>query len=403
MGRLSSAWSALVGSKKGEEFGIEPGDAQKWAHLFSSSSAAGVRVSEKTVFEMTTSWRCIRLISETISTLPLDLLRKTDSGTEKAKDHRLYRLLHSQPNPYNTSVEWVEGMVVSLCVYGQAYNAIERFGGEVRAIMPVHKQDVKAVKENGRPVYYHSDGGVQIPKNARDICPIKGFGAPASIEGLPPYQIHSNSIGLTMAAESYGANFFSSGGAPSGIFSGEKWPSAEDVSFFDKLFKSRGNRPLFIGGDYKYQSIDAENQSAQFMELREFQVREIANIWGVPSDRVLSKGGDTYNNTEQRNLQFLQTTLLPYIRRIEKSLEMWLLNDDERDAYEIRFNFEGLLRGDSKSRSEYYRNMRNIAGMTVNELRRLERLPEVDGGDDLHMPLNMAPLDALEGKENENS
>lgn len=393
MNRIKAAFQLLVGQKKAQELSLS--DANGWQFLLGGMSSAGISVSEQTVLQMTTSWRCIRLISETIGTLPLHLYQKTDSGRIKATDHKLYPLLHDQPNPYMTSVEWVEAMVVSLCCWGQAYNDITRLGPRISGIMPVAKPNVSVEIKDGQPMYWYARDGRREPRKREEICPIKGFGAAGQLEGFPPFKMHSSSIGLTVAAEKYGSEFFAVGGRPSGVFSGDKWPTPENAALFKELFESSGNLPLFIGGNYDWKPTTARNDESQFMELREFQVREIANIWGVPSDRVLSKGGDTYNNTEHRNLQFLQTTLLPYIRRIEQSLNSCLLTRAERREYYIEFDFNGLLRGDMKTRSEYYRNMRNIAGITVNEMREKENLPRVEGGDDLHMPLNMAPLDQL--------
>jgi HK97 family phage portal protein len=367
-----------------------------WAHLTGGPSWSGMPINDETVLQMTTSWRCIRLISETIGTLPLHLYRPTPSGLEKAKDHKLYRVLHHQPNPSMTSIEWVEAMVVSLCVWGQAYNDVTRLGDRIAGIVPVPKPDVTPEIASGEVVYWHRHNGQRTLKSRDDICPIKGFGGAGKLEGFPPYKMHSQSIGLTLAAEKYGAEFFGRESRPSGVFSGDKWPDPENVKKFEKLFASRGGKPVFVGGNFTYEPVIAPNNESQFNETRETQVRQIANIWGVPADRVLSPGGDTYNNTEQRNLQFLQTTLMPYLIRIEQALWSCLLTRTEQDqGYVIKFNPEGLLRGDTKSRSEHYRNMRGIAGMTVNEVRELENLPRVEGGDDLHMPLNMAPLDQL--------
>lgn len=393
MGLFSRLFGPSVEKAQDSELSVEAIDG--WEFLTGGPSWANVSVNDKTLLQVTTSWRCIRLISETISTLPLHLYRRTEKGLEKAHDHKLYRLLHDQPNPAMTSIEWKEAMAVSLCVWGQAYNDITRVGDRIAGIVPVPKPDVSPEVVSGRVVYWHTQDGRRESKERSEICPIRGFGMTGQLEGLPPYKLHSQSLGLTVAAEKYGAEFFGRGARPSGVFTGEKWPDPDNVKAFEKLFQERTGKPLFVGGNFKYDPIVTPNNEAQFQELREFQVRQIANIWGVPGDRVLSPGADTYNNTEQRNLQFLQTTLLPYLIRIEQALFSCLLTRKEQEQYTIKFNFDGLLRGDTKSRSEHYRIMRGIAAMSINEVRELEGLPRVEGGDDLHMPLNMVPLDQL--------
>jgi len=315
MNRLLGAVKLLAGSKsvelvqKADIADLNLTDVDGWQYLTGGPSWSGVSVNENTVLQMTTSWRCIRLISETIGTLPLVLYRKGPEGVSPAYDHKLYYVLHDQPNANMTSIEWVESMVVSLCVYGQAYNAVVRVGDRIAGIRPVVKQCVTPRVVDGDVIYTVSEDGNRREVSRADICPIRGFGAVGQLEGLPPYKLHSQSLALTVAAEKYGAEFFGGGGRVSGVFTGDTWPDVENVKLFDKLFQERGGKPLFTGGNYDYHQLNNTNNENQFIETREFQVRETANIWGVPADRVLSKGGDTYNNTEHRNLQFLQTSL----------------------------------------------------------------------------------------------
>jgi HK97 family phage portal protein len=244
-------------------------------------------------------------------------------------------------------------------------------------------------------VYHYTIDGRVEERERETICPIKGFGGPGRLEGYAPYHFHANSIGLSAAAEKYGAEFFEKGGRPSGVFAGDKWPTPDQASQFDEMFEKRSGKPLIIGGDRKYTPLTTPNNEAQFMELREFQVRETAKIWGVPPDMVGATGGDKYNNVEQRNIQFLQYTLRPYLVRIEQALNGCLLTRSEQRDYYLEFDVNGLLRGDSASRAAYYRDMRMISGITPNEIRERENLPKDPAGDDLHAPLNMAPLDQL--------
>jgi len=361
----------------------------------SETPIPGVTINADTILQITTAWRCIRLISETIGTLPLILYRKTDRGVEKAEDHSLFNILYMAPNQYITSVDWVESMVVSLAVWGQSYNEIERFGRRDRivSITPVAKTQVTPQKRGDSVVWIYTDSnGQRREMQKADICPIRGFGATGELEGLPPHKLNKSALALTKAAEQYGADFFGQSGRPDGVFQGPDWPSPENVTLFDKLFRKRTGSPLFIGGGFDYKPITRPNNESQFIETRELQMREVANIWGVPADRILAKSDATYNNSEQRNMQFLQSTLTPYIRRIEQSLMINLLTRAERKEYRIKFNVNGLLRGDSKSRAEYYSVMRGIAAMTANEVRDKEELPMIDGADELHMPLNMGPI-----------
>lgn len=396
MNRFKAAYQLLVGRRKAAELTLT--DYAGWETLGGGPTWSGMTVRDSTVLEMTTSWRCIRLISETIGTLPLHLYRRTSEGRERATDHKLYRLVHFQPNPYMTAIEWKEAMAVSLCVWGQAYNDVTRLGSRVTGIMPVPKTSVTPkINPDGELVFNYTNNGVTEKRDRNSICPVKGFGGSGRLEGFAPHHFHKNSIGLSLAAEKYGAEFFEKGMRPSGVFSGDKWPTPEQAQNFEDMFKRRDGKPLFVGGGHKYERMTSSNSEAQFMELREFQIKETGNIWGVSPDMLGVTGGQTYSNVEQRNIQFLTYTLTPYLARIEQALSSCLLTRTEQKDLYLEFDVNGLLRGDSKARAEYYRTMRMISAMTPNEVRESENRDKAPGGDDLHAPLNMAPLDLLRG------
>lgn len=414
MNKITKAFQSLF--RRGQESSAEQKStelslelAQGWEILTGGTTYTGKTVSANTLLQMSATWSAIRLISETIGTLPIHLYRRTDKGRERANKHKLYRLLHLQPNPYTTSVEWREAMAVSLCCWGQSYNKVDRLGNRVTGITSLTKQQTNPfINSQGEIQYKVFENGKENTYTRGEILPIKGFGGPGQLEGYPPYKFHRNSLALGVAAEEYAAKFFNNGGRPSALLIGDKWPDKEKSDRLKELLQEAEGKTLVMGGGYSYEQVSASHTEAQLMEIREFQIAEAARIWRVPKSMLMARDGDsTFNNTEQQNIHFLQYTLRPYLVRIEQALNSILLTRDEQKGLYIEFDVNGLLRGDSRSRSEYYRNMRMIGAIKINEVRRLENLPEDPNGDDLHMPLNMAPVDLAResltrGDDNEN-
>lgn len=367
---------------------------------------AKVNVSETTQMQITTAWSAIRLIAEAVGTLPLHLYRTTPKGRERAKDDPRYELVRWQPCDYMTAPEWKEGMVVSLATMGQAYNPVTRFesSGRIVEIQGVHKSRVQpVVLRDGRLVYWLTDkNGQRRQLQRRDVMPVRGFGGPGQLEGFAPHQVHGNSMALTVALEKYASEFFGSGGRPQGILKtevefSEKSRDQIRAGFAKYLADSRAKGELpVLDGKTEYQPISTPNNEAQFLESRKLQVAEIARIYRVPLHMLMETDRASYNNTEQANKHFLDYTLLAYLTRIESALNSCLLEPRERaGGMYFEFDVNNLLRGDSTQRAEYYSKMRQSGAITQNEIRTKENLPLVEGADDLHVPMNMAPSDQL--------
>lgn len=396
--------AALSWAMKG--VALTPSDPNGWESLGVESTWAKVPVNENTQLQIAAAFSAIRLISETVGTLPLHLYRKTRNGRERAADHDLYPLVHNQPNQYMTSVEWKEAMVVSLATMGQSYNYVSRMEstGRVISIQPVHKSRVKPVISRDGSIHYDmtDKNGSRLELKRTDILPIRGFGGVGSLEGYAPHKLHSNSLGLARALEKYAAEFFGSGARPSGVLSTDQEFRKDERSAIRDNFQkyvaeswATGKLPL-LENNLKYQAINTPNNEAQFLESRKLQVAEVARIYRVPLHMLMEMDKASYNNTEQANKHFLDYTLLSYLVRIEQAMNSCLLNDAERrQGMYFEFDVRGLLRGDTTQRAQYYVSMRTAGAMTQNEIRTLENMDTREGADDLHVPLNMAPSDLL--------
>lgn len=385
---------------------------QGWSVMGTGPTWAKVQVGETTQLQITTAWSAIRLIAEAVGVLPLHLYRTTSSGREKAKNDERYDLVRSQPCEYMTAPEWKEAMVVSLATSGQAYNLVTKFEstGRILSIQPLVKSRVQPeIRADGSIVYWVTNrSGKREALSRVDVMPVRGFGGVGELEGYAPHRIHSNSMGLSVALEKYAAEFFGSGGQPLGIITtkadfGEQ--SREQIragfSKYLKLSREKGEPPVF-DSETDYKPISTPNNESQFIEARKLQIAEIARIYRVPLHMLMEMDKASYSNTEQANKHFLDYTLLAYLNRIEASLDSCLLTPQERrQGMYFEFDVNGLLRGDSTQRADYYQKLRVAGAITQNEIRTRENLPLMDGADDLHVPLNMAPSDLLRDQFNQ--
>ena len=379
---------------------------QGWSVVSTGATWAKINVADTTQLQITTAWSAIRLIAETVGTLPLHLYRKTARGRERATDGERYGLVRYQPCDYMTAPEWKEAMVVSLATMGQAYNPVTRFEstGRIISIQPVHKSRVQPeVQPDGSVMYWLTNRqGLRKRLRREDVMPVRGFGGVGELEGYAPHRVHSNSLALSMAMEKYASEFFGSGGRPQGILKttadfGEKSRDQIREGFAKYLQASRdlGHLPV-LDGSTEYQPVSTSNNEAQFIEARKLQIAEVARIYRVPLHMLMETDKASYNNTEQANKHFLDYTLLSYLTRIEASLNTCLLTPAERaGGMYFEFDVNGLLRGDSTQRADYYLKMRQAGAISQNEIRSRENMDTREGADDLHVPLNMAPSDLL--------
>lgn len=399
--RLKIATGALFG--KSTVFGLT--DAGAWAGRWITFGGNAISVEELTQLQTNATWSALRLITESIGAMPLKFYHRTASGRELAHEHDIAQLMRGMPNEYMTSQDVIESIVISLACTGQSYSQIDRFGttGRVVGVTPLRKNRVIAGfdQQTGRPKWQQLDPlGQRHDVNRRDICPIRGFGGPESLEGYAPHELQRSSLAITKAAEDYAEKYFANGARPPhGYLSTDlalKGENREEIraSYGKQVSESfeNGKLPILEHG-IRFQPISSSAQESQLNETRKQQVAEAARIYRVPLSFLFEGGNETYANREQATIQLLNHCLIPYMRRIEKGLTINLLS--ERDAKDFYFEFDvrGLLRGDNKTRAQYYKDMRIAGAITANEIRDSENLPRDASkeADQLWMPLNMAP------------
>ena len=377
--------------------------------FFLGGSTSGKAVTERSAMQMTAVYACVRILSESIAGLPVHLYRyQNDGRKEKAVDHTLYRLLHDEPNPEMTSFVFRETLMTHLLLWGNAYAQIIRNGkGEVIALYPLMPNRMTVDRDEHGQLYYSyqmssSDAptmkGGTVHLMPTDVLHIPGRGFDGLV-GYSPIAMAKNAIGMAIACEEYGAKFFANGATPGGIL--EHPGTVKDPSrvrdSWNAAFGGSGNanKVAVLEEGMKYTPISISPEQAQFLETRKFQIDEIARIFRVPPHMVGDLDKSSFNNIEQQSLEFVKYTLEPWIMRWEQSINRALLSETEKSAYFVRFNVDGLLRGDYQSRMEGYATARQNGWMSANDIRELEnldRIPAEDGGDLYLINGNMLPL-----------
>ena len=377
--------------------------------FFMGGSTSGKRVNERSSMQMTAVYSCVRILSEAVAGLPLHLYRYTDGGSkEKAISHPLYFLLHDEPNPEMTSFVFRETQMTHQILWGNAYAQIIRNGkGEVIALYPLMPDRMTVDRDDKGRLYYEytvnmedaqTMKGSLVRLSSTDVLHIPGLGFDGLV-GYSPIAMAKNAIGMAIACEEYGAKFFANGAQPSGVLEHPgtiKDPSRVRESWTQTFGGSHNaNKVAVLEEGMKYTPISISPEQAQFLETRKFQINEIARIFRVPPHMVGDLEKSSFSNIEQQSLEFVKYTLDPWVSRWEQSMVRSLLTPDEKKGYFIKFNVDGLLRGDYQSRMNGYAIGRQNGWMRANDIRELEnldRIPAELGGDLYLINGNMTKL-----------
>ena len=377
--------------------------------FFFGGTTSGKAVTERSAMQMTAVYSCVRILAEAVAGLPLNLYRYTeDGGKEKAIDHPLYLLLHDEPNPEMSSFVFRETLMTHLLLWGNAYAQVIRNGkGEVVALYPLMPNKMTVDRDERGQLYYSyqrsndeaiRSKGQTVILRPSDVLHIPGLGFDGLV-GYSPIAMAKNAIGMAIACEEYGAKFFANGAAPGGVL--EHPGTIKDPQRVRESWQStfggsgNANKIAVLEEGMKYTPIGISPEQAQFLETRKFQINEIARIFRVPPHMVGDLEKSSFSNIEQQSLEFVKYTLEPWVIRWEQSIQRTLLSQEEKAHYFVKFNLEGLLRGDYQSRMNGYATARQNGWMSANDIRELEnldRIPAEEGGDLYLINGNMLPL-----------
>lgn len=378
--------------------------------FFIGQSSAGKRVNERSAMQTSAVYACVRVISESVASLPLHLYKYNDSGgKEKAIDHPLYRILHDEPNKEMTAYSFFEVGLTHLLLWGNFYSQIIRNGrGEIIALYPLMPDRMQVDRDDKGNLYYEymvsSDDspinkGSSVILKPEDVFHVPGLSFDGLV-GYSPIAMAKNAIGLGIAAEEYGSKFYANGAAPSGVLEHPgtlKDPSRVRDSWNQTFGGSaNSNKVAVLEEGMKYSPVSINPSEAQFLDTRKFQVTEICRIFRVPPHMVADLEKSSFSNIEMQSLEYVIYTLRPWITRLEQAIARRLLSEEEKKKYFVKFNVDGLLRGDYQSRMNGYAVARQNGWMSANDIRELEnldRIPSELGGDLYLINGNMTKLE----------
>lgn len=396
LGRLFAPRAALLQNPEG------------WQELFGpgTNSNAGEVVTAATAMRVSTVFACTRVIAETIATLPFGLYRRVGDRIEPQRQNRLFSLVHDTPNVDMTSVDLFETSTAGLCLRGRAFSRIYRTkGGEIGEIVPLNPAEIVMDRTASGALVYVQTGGPTL--TAAEVWRVNGFGTDGLV-GLSPIGQLREAIGMVMAMERHGSALFRNGARPGGLLTTENVlkPDVREAlrKNWDEKYQGAANRgkTAVLEQGLKFQAIGMTSEDSQFLETRKFQRTDICGAYRVPPHMIGDLERATFSNIEHQDLAFAKHTIRPYLVRFEKSAGRDLLTPVQRkEGFFFKFNIEGLLRGDTASRTQYYREMFGIGALSQNEIRAKEDEPPIDNGDAYYVPANMINTNSAAPAEGE--
>lgn len=371
-----------------------------------NQSASGVSVTPEKALGLTAFWAGVQVISQTIAGLPCKTYKRTKSGRELAEDHHVYKLLQHRPNPMMTPFTFRETRTAHCLTWGNSYAEIEYdIAGRPIALWPLLPDRTGVeIDEKGNKVYHTVINNTKIYLEADRVLHVAGLG----FDGLKGYnvvKVHRDSLGLSIAANEYGATFFGNSGRPSGIITKPGAVSPEERAQLRADWNqmhtglTRAQRTAILWGGMEWKPMSLPPEEAQFLETRAIQVEEIARILNINPIFLqhFTKVTTWGSGVVQFLTAFAKFTILPWLEREEDALNYDLFNEQERGQFYVKYSLEQLMRGDPKMQAEILEIERRNGILNADEWRALndeDPLPD-KLGQDYYMPLNMAPVDKI--------
>lgn len=377
------------------------------------SDLATVSVSRDSAMTIPAFANAVSLLSNTVAGLPAHIYTRTARGSrERATAHSLYRLIHYRPNNYMTAFDFWEYVAKEL-VFGNAYILIDRRKTGFKEVSALHPLTTAAVEkrwsaasENYEYVYT-TPGGVTVFPHSR-ILHIKNTGN--GITGDDLIEKFHDSIEQILIIEKFTSLFFKQG-VTAGLFletpEGAEPLDEKGEALLKKIFKRKSaglenaHMPTVIPGGMKIKEVERVNlKESQLLELKTYQIQQVARMFSLPPHIIGDLSKSSFSNIQEQNRNILTYSINPYLKRIEQSINVFLLPPSEREDYYAEFSRDAMLEADPKSKSEQVKNLSGGASvMTINESRTLYNLPTVEGGDELLYPLNFGRITDLKKDE----
>jgi HK97 family phage portal protein len=397
VGILQSIQNIFSGTPKKEQRSIN----------YSLPFGPSQEVSAETALTFSAVWAAMRLLSESISTLPVGVFRRENNGDNIEVTSDLSFLVKYQPNTYQNKITFYERIIMDMLSDGNSYVQIVRNrNGGVIELLPLNYGDVETYTLDNK--LYYSDEKSGETHDSDNIMHFKMITGPDGITGLSPIEQCKNAIGWGMDVQAYSSTFFKNGGKLSGVLESDRALSEQAVdrlrSSFNKNYGtlSGSNQTAVLEEGLKYKSISVTPDQAQFLASRQFSVEEVARIFGIPPHLLRDLSKSSFNNIEMQSQEFVSYSLMPFLTKIELEMSLKLFRRNNVGREYIKFNVNGLLRGNVKDRADYYKTAITNGWMSVNEVRQKEDLNRIEDGDNNYLQMNMTTINKI-GSDEEQS
>lgn len=353
----------------------------------------GMWVDHDTALSLSAVFAAVRYIAETVASLPWELRqRKQGGGSDLAIGNNVHRLIHTRPNPHIGSFDWRVLMVSWANLWGNAYAEIERDTmNRPTALWPIAPHRVTPKRDSGIGTYYEvRQTGEPIIFPADKIFHIRGLGTD-DLKGQSVVALAARSIGAGLAADQFQSSFYENGTVLSGVL---EHPESLSDDAYDRLKKAwdekhkgpnKAWRPAILEEGMKWQTINMPLKDAQFIESRKFTVNEIARWFRVPPHKIGDLDRATFSNIEHQSIEVVQDTIIPWAIRLEQEADYKLIGARAKNLFFNKINVNGLMRGDSQTRAEFYQKLRNMGAINTNEIRALEDMNPIGKDGDKYV------------------
>ena len=353
--------------------------------------ASGQYVSPMEALKVAAVYRCVDLLSKTVASLPMHMMRATEQGAVKATEHKLYRMVGMMPNPYTTAYEFWQCLVANLLLTRGGYAKIERDrNGYVTALWNIPTRYVGYEGTNARTgepyIQVTDDDGAMETLYPGEFLRVMGFRFSESDEAEDPLRLAADVLGMTRDLNQFASTAFQEGINPGGFL---ETPGQLSKPAYERLSQDFQTKYAGVRNSGKYIILEEglkatpftrDMEKTQALESRKFAISEVCRLFGVPPHMCMDMDRATFSNIEQQSLEFVRDGLNPLCVRIEQAMFRDVLTRGERRRYFFKLNTNAILRGDTAARTAYYSTMRQNGIMNADEIRELEDMNRIEGG-----------------------
>lgn len=361
-------------------------------------TVAGINITPERAMTICAVQAAVRVLSESVAQLPCVINKELERGKEPARTHPLWQLLTKRPNDFQNIFEFWEMLMMHLLLWGNCFCYINKPNDKILELLPIHPNRVCIEQKPDYTLVYKitPPNGPPLTLSWKEVFHVRD-GSLNGYAGNSRVHFMKEALGLAIRAESHGSAVFGNGARPAGLLtSPDKLNEAQMKQIRESWQAAHGGDKQMgtavVDGGMDFKPLSYNSKDTQFIESRKFQIEEVARVFRVPPHMLMLMDRATNNNIEHQSLEFVKFSLAPWLRRIELAVDTQLLSTERNSPHSYKFQERGLLRGDQKSRSEYYTKMIASKVLNRNECREMEDLNPVEGGDIFENP-NVTPGD----------